>query len=143
MRLYPKALRNIDALEKEKKRLLKESQRMEEQDFLSLEGIFQGKKGAGKKDAGDAEFSLLDYLPISNPVINLLVKKAASWFSERKSTAKNKEKEQDPTEGKTGKSKLESLAFEFIGGYLKWKAIELSFKGARYLIRKKKEKKSA
>jgi len=28
---------------------------------------------------------------------------------------------------------------EFVGGYLKWKAIELSFKGLRYLATKKKD----
>ena len=30
---------------------------------------------------------------------------------------------------------------ELIGGYLKWKAVELSVKGVRYLVRKTKEKK--
>ena len=34
-----------------------------------------------------------------------------------------------------------TIAIEFIGGYLKWKAIELSYKGIKVIVKKSKEKK--
>ncbi len=90
MRLYPKRLRSIEDLEKEKKLLLKEAKLLEEQDLFSVEGIF-GKKG-GKED-GDEEGSILDllnYLPISNPLFDVGIKLAKTWFANRRA---KKEKE--------------------------------------------------
>ena len=48
----------------------------------------------------------------------------------------------NPKKRKKGRNPLKVVAVEFIGGYLKWKAIELSYKGIRYLIKKRREKKA-
>ncbi|MCF8451063.1 MAG: hypothetical protein K9G49_14415, partial [Taibaiella sp.] len=44
---------------------------------------------------------------------------------------------------KKGGNMLGTAAREVIGGYLKWKAIELSYKGVTLIIRKQKKKKEA
>ena len=132
MRIYPKKLRSIEDLEREKKLLKKESKNMDIDALLSFDGIL-GKNKKGK----DEEGSFLDFLPVSNPLVDLLVKFV------RKKLAKigRSDTEVLPGEKKQkGKNLLKTVAFEFIGGYLKWKAIELSYKGIRHLIKKRKER---
>ena len=117
MALYSKKLRSIEDLEREKKLLQKERVRIEEEGFLSVEGIFKNK---GKEASGAA--SLLDLIPVSHPVADILIR-----FVKNKLSQKESNSQEDNTA---------------IGGYLKWKAIELSYKGVRHLIKKRKEKKS-
>ena len=138
MRLYPKKLRNIDDLEREKKRLLKESRRMEEEGFLSIESIFNNKSGKDKEGIA----SLLDLLPVSNPLTDILIRLVKQRLSNAGKSS-NAENATAKEEKKQGKNPLKKIAVEFIGGYLKWKVIELSYKGIRYLIKKRKEKKAA
>ena len=69
MRIYPKKLRSIEDLEREKKLLKKESKNMDIDALLSFDGIL-GKNKKGK----DEEGSFLDFLPVSNPLVDLLVK---------------------------------------------------------------------
>ena len=137
MRLYPKKLRSVEDLEREKKLLLKESKRMEEEGFLSIEGIL-GNKG-DKEEGGIA--SMLDFIPVSNPLVGMLIKLVKQRLSNKNnSKADNTE---DNSKKKKGKHPLKAVAFEVIGGYLKWKAIELSYKGIRHLLKKRKEKRAA
>ena len=68
MKLYPKKLRSIDDLEKEKVRLEKKSRELEKEEFLSVEGLLKGKKG---KDGGG---SLPDFLAGVSPVVSVLAK---------------------------------------------------------------------
>ncbi len=140
MAFYPKKLRSIEDLEREKKLLLKESKRMDEEDVLSLEGIFKSSKKESSDGGGIG--SLLNYLPISNPIVGMLVK-----LVQKRLSKKNKNPERVYTskgvEQKKGRSLLKAVAFELIGSYLKWKAIELSYKGIAHLIRKRREKKAA
>ncbi len=137
MRLYQKKLRSVEDLERERKLLQKEVQRIEEEGFLSVDGVL-GSKGKG----GGGIESLIDILPISNPMVAMLLK-----LVQRKFAAKAEGSKYEPTKEsypqKKGKSPIKSIAIEFIGGYLKWKAIELSYKGIRHLMKKRKEKKDA
>jgi len=137
MRLYPKKLRNIEDLERERKLLLKESRRLEKEDFLSLESIL-GKNKAQGKGAADNEGSLLDFLPVSNPLVSQVIK----WILRRISAKNDKPKEEkkDSKEKKQEKNILASIAKEFVGGYLKWKAIELACKGIKRFIKSRREK---
>ncbi len=139
MRLYPKKLRNIEDLEQEKKLLRKESSNLDIDTVLSFDGIL-GKKKKGKETNGDS--SLLDFLPVSNPLVSLLVKfvqqKLAKGGNNPKATYTPQAEQK-----KQGKNPIKSIAIEFIGGYLKWKAIELSYKGLRHLIKKRKKKNTA
>jgi hypothetical protein len=135
MRLYPKKLRNIDDLEKEKALLMRKSRELEKEDILSIEGLI-GKKG---KEKGQG--SILDLLPVSNPVVSALVKIIQRRLSQKDKQPKAVNAPPPSSEVKPRSSKLKAIAIEFIGGYLKWKAIELSFKGIRHLIRSRRERK--
>ena len=138
MRLDPKRLRSIEDLEREKKLLLRQSRKLEEEDFLSIEGLLGKKKSDGEdKEEG----SLLDFLPISNPLVDIIVKMIKSRLSKKSSDTKQEDTNNHNTK-KKGSSPLRALAFEFIGGYLKWKAIELSFRGIRHMLKTRKEKRN-
>jgi len=135
MRLYPKKLRGIEDLEKEKKLLLRQSRQLEKEDFLSLDNLTAGKKKSKDKDDSPAA-SLVDLLPISNPFV-----KMGLDFLVKRFTASRKERKEAPSQNTAPhKSKLKAIAIEFIGGYLKWKAIELSYKGIKLIIKRSKER---
>ena len=140
MRLYPKKLRNIHDLEREKKLLLKQTRRMDKDDLFSLDGLTTGKKkGKVKEEKSSASF--VDMLPISNPVISTLL----SLLEKRLLKKSDKEaylEYASPVLGKKHKSILAKIAKEFVLGYLKWKAIELSYKGAKVIVKKLKQKKA-
>jgi len=140
MGFYHKKLRNIEDLKQEKKMLLEESKRMNQDEFLSLEGIMSGSKNGGEAKGGIG--SLLDYLPVSNPVVSTIIQLVQKRLS-KKDRAPEPAYAPKSEGGKKSKSTIKTVAFEVIGGYLKWKAIELSYKGIAHLIKKRKEKKSA
>ena len=99
-----------------------------------MEGIFS------KKKENEEDSSLFDFIPVSNPAVGILVKLIKQRFLNKE---KNSKADATPgQEKKRGKNPLKAIAFEFIGGYLKWKAIELSYKGIRYLLKKRKEGKA-
>ena len=138
MRLYPKKLRNIEDLEREKSRLIRASRQLEKEEFLSFSSSSEKKKQGGKND-GKKEGTLFDILSFSNPWISLLVKVIQRRFlKEGKQEPQHKNVEEVKQQRK---SRIRAVAVEFIGGYLKWKAIELTFKGLRYLINRRKEEK--
>jgi hypothetical protein len=146
MQLYPKRLRNIDDLERERKLVLKQKQRLEKEDLFSS-GESSGKKGSKTRDkeevGGGALSSLIGLLPIgNNPLVGIVVGFAEQYFAGRSERRSKKAFSQPNDEGKKHKNVLGSLAVEFIGGYLKWKAIELSYKGIKLIIKKNKEKKA-
>lgn len=128
----------MEDLEREKKLLLKQSRKLEEEGFLSLDGFF-GKTGSGEDKEGA---SLLDFIPLSNPLVDLVVKMIKSRMSKKSANTKPDDFH-DHTTRKKGRSPLRAFAFEFIGGYLKWKAIELSFKGIRHILKTRKEKRNS
>lgn len=135
MKLYSKKLRGIEDLEREKKRLKKQAKQLDKEDFMSL-----GKTG-DKKKSGSAEksSSLLEMLPIDNPIISLLLPIIEKKLLSRIGGGKESSRKLVDT-GAPKKNIPLFIAKEFIGGYLKWKAIELSYKGVKRLIKKRKEK---
>jgi len=139
MRLYPRRLSGIADLKKEKRLLEKRSRELDKEEFLSLGGIFDGKKKKSGEEGGKG--SILDYLPVSNPLVELLI-----TIVKRRLNKKGAEKPpktvnvpKAPTDARPRKHRVKAIAIEFIGGYLKWKAIELSYKAIRRLIKGKKE----
>ena len=140
MRLYPKKLRSVEDLEREKKLLRKETRRMEEDEFLSLESIFNKK--SGDNDSGGFA-SLLDLLPVSNPLVGTVINLIKQRISGKADKPKQDTDNNSGDRKKKGRSPVKKIAVEVIGGYLKWKAIELSFKGIKHLAKKRKEKRAA
>ncbi len=138
MRLYPKKLRNVEDLEREKKLLRKETRRLEDEEFLSLDSIFNKKS---KDNEGGGFASLLDLLPVSNPLVGTFINLIKQRIS-KKADKPRQDTDNSSDSKKKGKSPLKKIAVEVIGGYLKWKAIELSFKGIKHLVKKRKEKRT-
>jgi len=149
MRLYPKKLRGIEDLEQEKKLLVARAHELEEEEFHFVEG-FLGKKASKKKDKGknrgdeddNNQGSLLDYLdllPISNPLIKTGIKMAIGRIARWQAGSSGNKKQRSEGTEKKGRSPLRAIAVEVIGGYLKWKAIEMAYKGIRHLLKKRKD----
>jgi hypothetical protein len=143
MSFYPKKLKNASDLEREKKRLLKKRRQLAQGELSSLSGIL-GK--AGKKDtAKSGESSWIDILSGALPLIRLVVKGLLRRRKEKKDNKTKTEVKQNATssaEEKPDRNKVQAIAIEFIGGYLKWKAIELTYKGVRHYIRKDRDGKN-
>ena len=139
MKLYPKRLNSLAALEKEKARLTQQRYQMEREAQSDLHNFkvpglssILPKSTSSEKKTGGWQSLLGGLIPGSAPLLNIieqLLPKAASGISE---TIKKK-----TTKLATG------AAVEVVGGYLKWKAIELGFKGVRHLFASRKKKKEA
>ena len=146
MRIYPKKLRNIEDIEREEALLQKKSRELDKEEFFSFNGLLSKKKAKGKKkekpedEDEDGERTWIDLLPISNPLTRMVVK--MGWRTLTKRNNPKMENYSGYAHRKYRRIKLKAIAFEFIGGYLKWKAIELSYKGIRHIIRKRREKKA-
>jgi hypothetical protein len=136
MKLYPKQLNSIEALERERRRLKREIASTDPTDFFSR-GAGGGKKQKKEKAHKSAEpegdgnsffITIIDLLTskgvadgalsIIDPLMTLLGRKA-------------------------GKSIIKPLAKELLGGYVKWKIIEISYKTALRFIRSKQHKHQA
>lgn len=153
MKVYPKELYTLNALEKEKKKLKRQLRELDEEELLSVQGLM-GKKPKKNQEPEDIDLvsTLLALLPISNPLVGpaiklaqrLIFKKGDKKYS-KKGIIQNYVSAEPYHEeiGHKVKRVAKSVAFEFITGYLKWKAIELTYKGAKHLIQTRKEKKMA
>ncbi|PQJ11017.1 hypothetical protein CJD36_013695 [Flavipsychrobacter stenotrophus] len=152
MKLYPKELNSLKALEQEKRKLHKQLKELGEQEILSMEGIMgKGSKSSGETAADfDLMSTVLSFLPISNPLVGPAIKLAQKFIFRKKEAKEKKviqnyvsaEPYHEPV-GKKVKKVAKSVAFELITGYLKWKAIELTYKGVKHVIKTRKEKKEA
>jgi hypothetical protein len=123
MKLYPKNINGAVQLQKEKEKL---QQKLK---ATTRTGIFSLKSGNDK----DVAVNKSNFMGIpGTSSLDLLLKILPVILGAR--GKKNKEK-------KKGGNIFVKVGFEFIGGYLKWKAVELAYKGARKLISSNKKKK--
>ena len=148
MKLYSKKLDGLDALEREKLVISKRLRELDKEELFSIEAILEQKKKEFGFGGGQSR-SLLEWIPSlsTNPLLGRVVKVVRERLAHHPEKKQEQPKQRDKTP-KTGvpgekqtKNVIKSVAVEIIGGYLKWKAIELSYKGVRYLIAKNKEKK--
>lgn len=141
MKLYYKKIYNIEDLRREKKVLLKELKRMDKKDILSFKGS-SGKKR--KEERKETEvFQIADYFPGAHPLVGILIKIIQNRLL--KGRAANSTLQQAhpvATLKQKGVKMLRTALVEVAVGYIKWKAIELTYKGVRALIRKRKERNS-
>ena len=144
MRLYPKRLRNIEDLEREKKALAKQMAQLDTAGLFSMDSVLEGMR-SGKKSKGDDSSGMLgnvlEMLPISNPLVSIAVKFIQARLS-APSKPKKKVSKSEPEEEPSRPGIVKRVAFEVITGYLKWKAIELSYKGVKHLMKKNKAKRA-
>jgi len=132
MKIYPKKLRSISDMEREKEVLKYAEKQVSLEDLFSFNGI-TGKSAPSKKDTTDHGGGALGKnLGIAKIILDLALKYAMPR-NLRKAEQKAEEKKSPR------KNIVKSAAVEFIGGYLKWKAIELSLKGISRLIKSRKK----
>ena len=132
MKLYPKRLRSMDDLERERRALQREIKQMDKEEILSVEGLL------GKSEGGDVFDKIIDMLPVSSPLMKTGIGIVKDILKKRNAKAKATEKKV-PHE-KKGPGIVARAAREFIGGYINWKAVELSFKGLKYLVNRGRAK---
>ncbi len=120
MALYPKKLNGLAALEREKARVRKSLEAMQAESTASVESLLAGKL-PGLGGIGENE---------SSPSFDIgsIVSGAMEYFSNGGGIA---DRISGFLKGKVG-GMAARLAKEVLGGYLKWKAVTLSYK----LIRK-------
>jgi hypothetical protein len=142
MAFYPKRLNNLRELEQEKLALEKQLQKLEGDDLFSLKDLkSSGKnKKADVPEEGGLLGNLMDMLPVDNPLMELAISFAKKRFSRPAATrAKVAAGNAEPSLLQKGKTLAKTAAVEVITGYLKWKAIELTYKGVTYLVKKRRE----
>lgn len=125
MRLYPRQLNNLDELKREKEALKATVRRIEDEGFFSIEDILPAKMADGVE--GDGLMSKLTDLISSGSAREILTSIAGPALSLLGTGIE--------------KQALKKVAKEFLGSYVKWKAIELGYKGIKmWLDSRKKEK---
>ncbi|MCD6011434.1 MAG: hypothetical protein K0Q79_1296 [Flavipsychrobacter sp.] len=140
MGFYHKRLKGVDDLKREKRALLRQKEELDDEPFFSLDGVLgKGKKGSTAQRAvaedevvegsGFGMEDILSLLPVLSPAFTLVSSLAGKIFAKGKGENGQKEK-----------GLLSKVVSDVVWGYLKWKAIELSIKGVRHMMKKKKEK---
>lgn len=133
MALYHKKLHSLQELKKERKLLLKKRRKLDKEPLLSLDGIAGAVSGGG-----GVLGTVLDLLPISNPLVKMGMKMAGKLFT-KKDADKKKDEPYDGNK-KTIKGRIGSALLDVGLGYLKWKAVSLSYKAAKSVVKSRKEK---
>ncbi len=155
MSLYPKKLSNIEELRREQAQLRKQLDKLSFEDVFSMDSLLGREKNTEKKESkvvAEAEETgggkwdfVLELLPMAYPLLESVVNMAKDKFFGL-FTAKPKQGKKGDTDGdsiaRQGGSIVKTVALEILTGYLKWKAIELTYKGARHLIKKQQQKKA-
>lgn len=145
MKIYVKKMRNKEDLEREKRLLIKERKRIEDEGFFSFSDLIGGSAGIGKKESTGNLSEILspDLISMAGPVIGMLsgvLGRAFAGSKDRGETTGTQKAMKNIVN--RGGSLLGATAKELIGGYLKWKAIELSYKGIKLIVKRQKRKKA-
>ncbi|MBC7555005.1 MAG: hypothetical protein H7257_13635 [Taibaiella sp.] len=141
MPLYSKKLHSANELQREKLEIEKRLLLLEREDAFSSLDFLTTKKGkkSGRKEV-TAMGSLLDLIPVSNPIMEAALKLVQRKFFSRQPDTERRggEHQPSPVMSKVKKT-AKGIVLDIVVSYLKWKAIELSYKGIAYLMKKRKE----
>ena len=138
MKLYDKKLRNREDLHKEKRRLNREKRELEKEPLLSLDEVM-GE--AGSLGSGLVSRIIPLAANFSGPLAGIVGSLVGRFMNRKKSKSHDDEYERGG-EREHHPNVLKSAAKEVLGNYLKWKALELSYKGISLVVRKRKKKKA-
>ena len=145
MKMYSKNIRNLEELEREKRRLIKERKQLEQEDIFSVEGIMnnitspKSTTSSNNDIAGASGMSSL--FSMSGPIVGMAFDLVKDKILSKSDGGNNSSLASNPILQKGG-TVLKSAAKEMIGGYLKWKAIELTYKGITLIVKRQKRKKA-
>lgn len=132
MKLYPKKLHSLSELEREKKTMKYALKQIDIEDMFSLGGLLDNSKGKNETEKNTSPLNGLLGSPLFGTIMNVVVPMLKKRSSQKEKADKNEEPHK--------KNIVKSAAIELIGGYLKWKAVDLSIKGIKKLLHKKKDK---
>lgn len=134
MKLYPKKLSGIEALRREKKVLEYARTQIDIEGAIPFSSVLTGKESNSSEEK---QASFIDNIAASKSIPGFMLKTVVPILL----------KKFRDTQATAIKDKGRKLAFkaigEFAGGYLKWKLIELSFKGIKKFIAHRKNRQAA
>lgn len=140
MKFYSRKLHNVEDLENERKRLLKQQRQMDKEPFLSLGSIVSSSKQGDTESKGGG-LPLLGLIPFGGPVLNIIGGLVRRQLNKKKDPVYKAAEYSHNIPGREKKhNMLRTMAVDVVTSYLKWKAIELSMKGAKKLMEKRREK---
>ena len=140
MKLYFRKLTSTEELQKEKKKVNAMLKLLEKEEAISMKNIIEKVPKAKAGGNSSVLSTALDFIPFSHPLLDIAVKIVKRRL-DRPKTVKIKnanlaEIEVAPlTKAQKTKNAFKTVAIDVVTGYLKWKAVELGFKGIKYLIR--------
>jgi len=143
MKLYNKKLRNLDELQKEKRRLRREKKELDSQELISVDSILASVGGVKGIGSGILQQIMPLISSFSGPALELITK----LFRKKKADTAPGTFQPYPTEPHTNSGKTQSkhrnvvrsVATEVLGSYIKWKAMELTYKGLSLIVKKRKK----
>ncbi|MBS1773281.1 MAG: hypothetical protein JST82_10485 [Bacteroidetes bacterium] len=122
MKLYPKQINSIEELRQEKQLLKQKVRDMEAEGVLKPPFLSSKNK---PEDTGEEDASIFDFIG-NNTLKNVLTTVGLPLLQVAGIKLEQKA--------------LKKLAIELLGGYAKWKAIALAYKGLQKILLSKKEK---
>ena len=141
MKLYDKHLNSIDALKREKARLLVRKSYSKASDLMPVK---DRKGGSGGSGIIGTVFSVLNstgrtqqMIAVAGPLLRMISnrrKKARAAGYQRYAGPASPPEHKKP-------SFLKRAATEVIGGYIRWKAIEMGINAVQMVLRSRKRKK--
>ncbi len=135
MRLYPKQINSLEELRLEKQKLLDESRQTDIKKILSFDNI-NFTKGPTSETRDHDNSSLLTGILKDSSLQETIVSLGMPLLQKAGVKVGSAGKE-------LGKKIIVSSAKEVLGGYLKWKAAELTIKGLSHLVKSRKKNKHA
>jgi len=144
MKLYPRKLHTVGELKKEKQRLLKQRRELDKEDLISFDdvlgsfgsigNIFRKKKKKKKGDGLEGSKTSINYIALITDLlssgfgVNTLVD--IGWPLLSKFSPQIRKS-------------LFKVSKEVLGGYAKWKAIEIGYRFVRRMLAKKTDSSSS
>ncbi len=131
MNFYPKKINSLEELKLEKQKLLTESKKTDIKQILSLRDIISKKESPKEEQKNNDETMLRGLLKsdsIEEVIISLTMPVLQKAGIKIGSIGKD-----------IGKKVVVSTAKEILGGYLKWKAAELAYKGLALFLKSRRK----
>jgi hypothetical protein len=143
MKMYSRNIRNLKELEQEKRRLLQERKQLEQEELFSVDSMMSSilKAKDDKTNSISTASEQGNLLSMSGPIASMVLDIVKDRILNKMDSGNTSSFANNPLMQKGGNI-LKGAAKELVGGYLKWKAIELTYKGVTLIVKRQKRKKA-
>lgn len=143
MKMYSRNIRNLKELEQEKRRLLQERKQLEQEELFSVDSVMNSlvKAKDDKTNSISTSSGQGNLLSMTGPIASLVLDIVKDRILNKIDNGNTSSFASNPLMQKGG-NLLKGAAKELVGGYLKWKAIELTYKGVTLIVKRQKRKKA-